>query len=127
MTLKSSVAVISLFTAFSWAAWAAVLLLVPPKSAGLPGEALFLAALFLATTGTFTVLGVIGRARGAEAAAATHLVPAFRQGLLLSIAVTAFLLLRRADFLRWWNIFLLGLTLLLLDMALSGKKIEHAN
>lgn len=109
-------------TVLAWGAWVLVLMTVPPGVAGVPGELFFFGALFLALTGTLTMLGVIGRTRTSSALPSLHLGAAFRQASLIAIAAVGTLLLQRFHVLRWWNILTIVGVLLLLDLTLTGRR-----
>lgn len=122
MTLRSSLLVFGTGTAFAWAAFLLILLTVPPEAAGTFGELFFFSALFLAFTGTLTMLGILGRWRVSRLLPALHIGPAFRQGTLLAIAAVGLLLLQRFRVLRWWNILVLVVLLTGLDFLLARRE-----
>lgn len=131
MTLRSSLVVFGLGSGFAWAAFFLILFTVPPEAAGTLGEVFFFASLFVALTGTLTVLGILGRARRSALLPALHIGPAFRQGSLLALATVSMLLLQRFRFFRWWNVLLVVGILAVLDYwlarrALSGLPPESA-
>lgn len=119
MTLRSSLAVFGAGTAFAWAAFLLILFTVPPETTGPLGEAFFFSALFLALTGTLTMLGIVGRRRMSRMLPALHIGPAFRQGILLAASAAGLLLLQRFRYLRWWNILLVVGVLVMVDLLLS--------
>ncbi|MDP3685516.1 MAG: hypothetical protein Q8R32_01660 [bacterium] len=121
MTLRSSLGVFGVGTAFAWAAFLLILFTVPPETAGSLGEAFFFSALFLALTGTLTMLGIVGRWRMSSMLPALHIGPAFRQGILLAGSAAGLLLLQRFRFLRWWNILLVVGVLVVVDLLLSRR------
>lgn len=122
MTLRGSLILFGIGTALAWGAWALIVTTVEPGPSGPLGEAFFVSALFLALTGTLTILGVLGRIRASSALPSAHLGPAFRQGVLMAAAALGALLLQRFQVLRWWNILLLGGALFMLDLALSSRR-----
>ncbi len=124
MTLHSSLVVFGLGSGFAWAAFLLILLTVPPDTAGVLGEAFFFASLFVALTGTLTMLGLLGRTRRSSLLPAFHLRPAFRQGTLLAVAVVALLLVQRFRFLRWWSVLAVVVVLVGLDLLLSRRDPE---
>ncbi|TSC72867.1 MAG: Uncharacterized protein G01um101438_266 [Parcubacteria group bacterium Gr01-1014_38] len=119
MTLRSSLAVFGVGTAFAWAAFLLIFVTVPPETADSLGEFFFFSALFLALTGTLTMLGIVGRWRMSSVLPALHIGPAFRQGMLLSGTAAGLLLLQRFRFLRWWNVLLVVAVAVLLDVLLT--------
>lgn len=122
MTLRGSLVLFGIGTVSAWGAWALIVTTVEPGPSGPLGEAFFVSALFLALTGTLTILGVLGRIRASSALPSAHLGPAFRQGVLMATAALGALLLQRFQVLRWWNILLLGGALFMLDLALSSRR-----
>jgi hypothetical protein len=122
MTLRSSLIIFGIWTALALATLVFVVTSVAPLTNGIYAEAFFFGALFLATTGVVTILGVFGRLRNSSELPANQLVPAFRQGLLIAIALAAVLILQRFRFLQWWNILLLGIILVLIDLAFSSTR-----
>lgn len=122
MTLRGSLIIFAIGTLVAWSAWAVVVTTVEPDTAGHVGEAFFLGSLFLALTGTLTLLGVTGRLRRGSKLPATYLGSAFRQGFLISVGVIGALLLQRIVMLEWWSILLLVLILFLLDLALAPRQ-----
>ncbi len=119
MTLRGSLIIFAIGTVVAWTAWGIVVTTVEPRIAGYAGEAFFLGSLFLAMTGTLTLLGALGRLRRGANLPATHLGSAFRQGILISVGVVSALLLQRMEILEWWNILLLVLVLFLFDLAMA--------
>lgn len=127
MTLRSSLAVFGVGSGFAWAAFLLVLFSVPPDVAGSVGELFFFASLFVALTGTLTILGILGRVSRSRLLPALHVGPAFRQGMLLAAAGIGTLLLQRVRVLRWWNILLLVLVLVGLDLLFARHEPERAS
>jgi len=122
MTLRSSLIIFGIWTALALATLVFVLTSVPPIVNGIYAEAFFFGALFLATTGAMTILGVFGRLRNSTELPANQLTPAFRQGFLIAVALVVVLLLQRFRYLQWWNILLLGIILVLIDLAFASTK-----
>lgn len=106
----------------AWAAFLLILFTVPPETAGSLGEGFFFGSLFVALTGTLTMLGILGRTRVSTVLPMLHIGPAFRQGVLLAAAATGFLLLQRFRFLRWWNVLLFVGVLVVVDVLLTKGK-----
>ncbi len=125
MTLRSSLLVFAVGTGFACTAFLLILFTVPPDVAGPLGEAFFFGSLFVALTGTFTMLGVMGRVRMSALLPALHIGPAFRQGVLLATAAVGALLFQRFRVLRWWNILLLVLILAGLDLVFARRDPER--
>lgn len=126
MTLRSSLAVFGLGSAFAWASFLLIFLTVPPESAGLVGGAFFFSSLFLATAGTLTILGILGRTRASALLPALHAGPAFRQGTLLAFSGVSLLVLQRFRLLNWWSALGVVLGVALLDLVCSRRTGMHA-
>lgn len=124
MTLRSSLVVFGLGSGFAWAAFLLILFTVPPEDAGVLGESFFFASLFVAFTGTLTMLGLGGRTRQSALLPVFHLRPAFRQGTLLALAIVALLLVQRFRVLRWWSVVLVVAVLVVIDVFLSRRDPE---
>lgn len=122
VTLRSTIAVFGLGSAFAWTAFALILFTVPPDIAGPLGETFFFSSLFVALTGTLTMLGVLGRVRRSTLLPALHVGPAFRQGALLSIAAVGSLVLQRFRMLRLWNVVVIVLALVFADFVLGRRE-----
>lgn len=122
MTLRSSLIIFGIWTALALATLVFVITSVAPGANGVYAEAFFFCALFLATTGVMTILGVFGRLRNSTELPANQLAPAFRQGLLIAIALVTVLLLQRFRILQWWNILLLGIILVLIDLVFASTR-----
>lgn len=122
MTLRGSLAVFGVWTILAWTVFVFIVTGVEPSGGGVLAEFFFFASLLLAATGTMTILGVIGRSKTSDALPSRHLMPAFRQGLLIGLAIDSVLLLQRFDFLRWWNVLLLGGILVLIDLVFASTK-----
>jgi len=122
MTFRGLLIIFGVGTALAWGAWFLILNTVPPASAGILGEVFFFSSLFLAILGTLTIVGILGRKKNSEKIPSFYVTPAFRQGFILALAVVGTLLLQRFQYLRWWNILLLGGSLLMLDLALTKRR-----
>lgn len=127
MTLRSSLVVFGLGSGFAWAAFLLILFTVPPDVAGPLGETFFFGALFVALTGTLTMLGVLGRVRLSTVLPALHIGPSFRQGTLLAVAAVGTLLLQRFRSLRWWNILFLVVLVVGLDLFFARRDPERVS
>lgn len=127
VTLRSSLSIFGLGSAFAFAAFFLIVSTVPPETAGLIGEAFFLGSLFLGITGLLTILGILGRVRSSTLLPALHIGPAFRQAVLLACAAVGLLLLQRFRLLQWWNALLLVIVLVGLDLFFSRRDAGRAS
>lgn len=121
VTLRTSLSVFGLGSAFAWAAFLLIVFTIPPESAGVVGEGFFLGSLFLGLTGALTILGILGRVRASSLLPALHIGPAFRQAVLLATAAVGLLVLQRLRMLQWWNALLLGAALVIADLVLARR------
>lgn len=121
VSLRSSLLIFGFGSGLAWGAFFLIFTTVPPEVAGGVGEVFFFLSLAVALTGTFTILGVLGRRRLSTVLPLLHIAPAFRQGVLLAAAAVGFLVLERFQFLRWWNILLLVGVLVAVDAVLARR------
>ncbi len=106
------------FTLLSLGTWMGVFFSVDPESAGDPGAALFLGALFSFLTGFYTlVLVFLSRRFLGDASAALAFGASFRQGFLLALLSVSVLVLSRFGYLSWWNVLLALAAVLLLELS----------
>lgn len=114
--------VFGVWTVVALGALVFVITTIEPKTNGVFAEIFFFSSLLLVATGVMTILGILGRLRTATGLVANAVTPAFRQGLLIAIAVCVILFLQRMRILQWWNLLLLGTILVLIDLAFSSKR-----
>ena len=109
-----------------WASWLVVINNISPFISGYLALVLFYASLFIALTGTFSILNYYLRItinKGKNYF--RHLNTALRQGSLLSMMVCVGLAFQRLRVLTWWDALLL-LIIVLLILAMSVLKCEMA-
>lgn len=102
-------------TIFGWASWLVVLNKLSPFISGALALGLFYTSLFVALTGTFTLLNHYLRACFHKPISNNHhLSIVLRQGVLISLMICIGLIFQRLRVLTWWDgLLLLGVFLLL--------------
>ncbi len=95
-------------TAICWGSFVFVLFTIDPFVTNWLGFVLFYSSLFLSLTGSFAIFGFLVRFALLKQALAFRLVTdAFRQSFLLSLMVSASLILQSLELFSWTNLFLL--------------------
>jgi hypothetical protein len=123
MTLKQYLILMSICTLFCWLALALVIYFIDPTEAGFLGFAFFYSSLFLALTGTMSILGFAMRIKFVkDELVFRHVVSAFRQAILFSILIVGSLFLQSKSLLTWWNIILFILALTVLEFFFISYK-----
>ena len=110
MTLRQYLILMATGTVLAWAAVLVILSAVDPAHATVPIFAVLYAALFLASTGTLSIIGYLVRSRllNGGMLMSRQVVIAFRQALLISLLFVTVLFLRGSLLLTWWNSILLA-------------------
>lgn len=98
-----------LATILAWLGWSLVIVNFSPEQAEVTVFLLFYVLLFLAGLGTFSLLGLWSRKVFSRQKLILRAVAlkAFRQGVILSAVVVTSLWLQALRVLTWWNILLL--------------------
>ncbi len=109
-------------TVLSWGAWGLVIQKLDPYSNPELALVLFYLSIFLAFTGTFTLIFFfIKKWKTDNEIYLKHLTISLRQGFLLSFCTTVCLLLLMLGLLRLWNGLLVAALVTLLEFYWSGK------
>lgn len=123
MTLRQYLAWMLVMTGLSWLGWWAVVSIVDPADSGALGLALFYATLALSLIGTFSIVGLAGRAwTRKHEPISRHASTAFRQSVLLTGLVAGSLALQSRSLLTWWNLLLFIATLTFLEFFLISVR-----
>jgi len=103
-----------LATILGWASWLVVINKLSPFVSGNLALGLFYVSLFMALTGTFTLLNHYLRACFYKCTPNNHhLAIVLRQGIFISLLICVTLLFQRLRVLTWWDgLLLLGVFLL---------------
>ena len=125
MTLKKYLNLMCILTGICWLGWVLVIFLINPERAGFIGFLLFYISLFLAILGTAAVVSFIIRAQFSQKPIFRQVEISFRQGIWISAGVVVLLLLKGWHLLRWWNILLLILFLVILELLFLGQEKKY--
>ena len=123
MTLRSYLTVMIATTVLCWLAWFYVVWAINPESTNWIGFSLFYVSLFLASTGTATLIGFMIRFVGLKQNLAFRSVKeAFRQSFLFSSLVIISLALQSKDLFTWLNLGLLVAGLSILEFFIINRE-----
>ena len=104
-------------TLAAWASWILVVFKIDPFGAGGLAFLLFYCSLGLAMTGTVTLLGLTLRLFfQPKEVFFRHVSDAFRKAAFLSFLIIALLYSQTHSLLTWWNVLLLILAVVLLEV-----------
>jgi len=110
-------------TILGWASWLVVINNISPFISGYLALVLFYSSLFIALTGTFSILNYYLRITlNKSKNYFQHLNTALRQGSLLSIMVCAGLIFQRLRVLTWWDALLLLVIVLLIEYYFMSRE-----
>jgi len=116
MTLKVYLTLMVITTLICWTAFAFVLWTVNPEQTNWSGFLLFYLSLFLAITGSATIVGFLIRFRSLKRELAFRLVKtAFRQSFIFAFLIVSTLFLLSRDLFTWLNLALLVVGLSVLE------------
>lgn len=105
MTLKGFLTIMVISTLAAWVSCAMVIFKVDPFSAGLSGFILFYASLWLALTGTISLVGLGARSLfRKEELIFRHVSNSFRQATFLALLVVGLMFFQGHRLLTWWNV-----------------------
>jgi hypothetical protein len=123
MSLKRYLITMSLMTLVCWLAWVVVLFKIDPNQAGAIGLTLFYVSLLFALVGTFSLFGFFIRVWfSKEEIIYRHLGISTRQSIWFALLVVVTLLLKKADFLRWWSALPLIVFLMLMEFFFLSRR-----
>ncbi len=127
MTLRQYLVLMGMGTALSWAAVALIVTSVDPFATQAVVLGAFYASLFLALTGTISLLGFTLRVvllRG-QLVVSRQVAVSFRQAVLLGLLVIIALVLKSWALLTWWNALLVVAALTLLEFFFISAKVKQ--
>lgn len=130
MTLRAYLILMSIGAFICWLAWFFVLVSVNPEQAGFFGFLFFYSSLFLALSGTFSVIGFLVKKiiLKNDQVVFHHVKNTFRQGLLAALIVVLALILQQNKLLTWWNAVLLALLFAVMEgIIFTNKKYNNKN
>lgn len=104
MTLRSYLIGMFISTLFCWASWVLILVYIDPEQASVIGFLSFYVSLFFAMIGTLTITGFYLRVWFTKNEVLfAHVIPSFRQAILLSLILVVALILQSFRLLTWWD------------------------
>jgi hypothetical protein len=113
---------IFLAAVLGWASWIVVINNLSPFISGSLALTLFYSSLFVALTGTFSILNYYLRISVSKSGEhAHHLNASLRQGSLLSIMILVGLAFQRLRVLTWWDALLLLVIILLIEYYFMSR------
>ncbi|MFH1430663.1 MAG: hypothetical protein ABIG71_04035 [Candidatus Uhrbacteria bacterium] len=113
-TGKSAVLIAVIATVGAWAIWGIIVSRLNPNEIGLGGFVIFYAVLFLAVSGSATVLGLLARRRSSDPEHALRV--AVRQGMITGVGAVAAVILQSRGLLSWINLVFLVAALTILEL-----------
>lgn len=113
-------------TLLAWMAVGLVVTSADPTEAPTPVFIILGSALFLAFTGTFSIVGFLVRSVvfRKEAVISRQVMAAFRQATLLSLTLVLAIFLNAKSLLAWWNVLLLIAGATLLELVLISARVK---
>lgn len=122
MTLRSYLIGMFISTLFCWASWVLILIYIDPEQTSFIGFLSFYVSLFFAVIGTLTIAGFYLRVWFTRNEVLfAHVVPAFRQAILLSLILVVSLILQSFRLLTWWDGALLVGSVTLLEFYFMSR------
>lgn len=122
MTLRSYLIGMFVSTLFCWASWVLILVYIDPEQSSAIGFLSFYVSLFFAMVGTLTIAGFYLRVWFTKNEVLfAHVVPSFRQAILLSIILVVALILQSFRLLTWWDGALLVGSVTLLEFYFMSR------
>ena len=128
MTLRPYLILMSVGALVCWLAWFFVLANIDPEQAGVFGFLFFYTSLFLALTGTFSVIGFLIKKiiLKNDQAIFHHVKSTFRQGMLVATTIIAGLILLQTELLAWWSAALLILLFVIIEgIIFTNRKYSN--
>lgn len=117
----------SLMTLVCWIAWLVVIFYMSPDESNALVFLLFYLSLFFALMGTFSLIGFFIRVWfSKDPVIFRHLGISSRQAVWFSMLLVGTLILQGSGFIRWWNVLLLILFLVMIEFFfLSSKQFNR--
>ena len=124
MTLRQYLVLMSIGTTICWGVWFIIIGNIDPQEGGVLGFVFFYTSLFLALSGTFSVIGFLIRKKMPknDVVVFHHVRHTFRQGLLITSLVLLALLLLQFKLLTWWTGVLVVLLFLILESIIFANR-----
>jgi len=121
MSLKAILWGLGVSSALCWIAWFLTISNTNPEQGGQAAVLSFYLSLFAGLFGTVTLAGyAVRRVMSGNELKYTLIRTSFRQGFLTAALVITLLLLQSARLLSWWDVALLVVTVVLLELYLRS-------
>lgn len=126
MTLRQYLLLMGVGTAIAWAAVGLIVGTVDPTDTQPVVFGVFYASLWLALTGTLSIIGFVLRVAllKKQLVVSRHVAVSFRQAVLLSLLVVVALFLQSRSLLTWWNALLIVAALTVLEFFFISAKVR---
>ncbi len=123
MSLSSFLFGMGFGTVLGWIAWLIVLFQIDPETSGILGKIFFYLTLFVAVTGTASLLGFAARVFVLKVSVMfTHLAISLRQGVWFGLITVIALFLQAMELFGIWNIVILALIFGALEIFFLSKE-----
>src|SRR5687768_4702507 len=126
MTLRQYLLLMGVGTALAWSAVGLIIGTVDPTDTQPVVFGVFYASLWLALTGTLSIIGFVLRVAllKKQLVVSRHVAVSFRQAVLLSLLVVVSLFLQSRSLLTWWNALLIVAALTVLEFFFISAKVR---
>jgi len=122
MSLRVYLWLIGATSFLAFVSLAAILYFFNPQNAGWPILTLFFLSLFMALCGFFTLVGFGIRKRKDNIIFLPEILNiALRQGVLLSLLIISFLILKLTKIFYWWSALTILIFMVMIEMFFIGK------
>ena len=125
MSLRNYLLLTGISTLICWLSFVLVIFNLSPES-GFMALTLFYLSLILSLLGTFFILGFGSRALiKRNIPLFRHLNISFRQAVFFTLLVAGSLFLQASELLRWWNLIIFIIFLIILEFFFSIKRTTY--
>lgn len=126
MTLRHYLLLMGVGTALAWGAVGIIIATVDPTDTQLVVFGVFYASLWLALTGTLSIIGFVLRVAllKKQLVVSRHVAVSFRQAVLLALLIVVSLFLQSRSLLTWWNALLIVAALTVLEFFFISAKVR---
>lgn len=127
MTLRQYLVLMCIGTALAWAAVALIVSSVDPFETQSVVFGAFYASLFLALTGTLSLIGFTARVAllKEKLVVSVQVAVSFRQAVLLALLIVVSLFLKSRSLLTWWNALMIVAALTVLEFFFISAKVKQ--
>lgn len=126
MTLRQYLLLMAVGTALAWGAVGLIVGTVDPTVTQPMVFGAFYASLFLALTGTLSVVGFVLRIAflRQQLVVSRHVAISFRQAIMLALLIVISLFLQSRSLLTWWNALLIVAAITVLEFFFISAKVR---